>query len=252
MIPDELDVVLNEYFTEELRRAPARHHQQTDDCPSLLRFPTSVRNGWSPKDRRHVTCCDFCQKVTAMQWRMECPSLASLVRNSLREAPDAAAMAIHIKEDGCARCRSIFEAVSRGAAALAAARELALESLGALTPDSLLGLGRWAVKGECGPITLAKPQLYQRSADGSLDANLWLDWNELLLSVRSELAASCRESWGVRAAVVFEESDPLIAEFDLEDKGSLGHISQHSFGRYDEKLARRMDRPFALVVEWSD
>ena len=72
MRSDEVDTILNEFFAEELRQAPRRHSQETDECPSLLRFPAGVRSGWrsQPDDRSHVTSCRLCQKVTAMQWRL--------------------------------------------------------------------------------------------------------------------------------------------------------------------------------------
>ena len=254
MLDKELDAFLDEHFREELRWAPRRHREATDQCPSLRRFPAGVRSGWrgQPENRRHVSQCRFCQKLTAMQWRIECPALAVLVRNSLAGAPDAAALAMHIREDHCVRCRAISELVQQGTSALAAAGEAALEVMGRIQ-QVVLGQDRWAVAGQMAPVTMPQPQLFQTSADGSLMANLRVaEGNQLLLWVRSRLTAGSRSSWQVRAAVVFQEGDPLEAVIELEDRGVNGHIAEHSFGAFDEALARRMDRPFVLVVEWVD
>jgi len=98
-----------------------------------------------------------------------------------------------------------------------------------------------------------QPQLFQASADGSLMANLRVaEGNQLLLWLRSPLSAESRSAWRVRAAVVFQEGDPLEAVVELENRGAQGHIALHACGPFDEALARRMDRPFVLVVEWVD
>src|SRR5882757_11570608 len=92
MIRDRLDTILDEFFAHELREAPRSFDGPTSDCPPLVQFPKRVKSGWNEKDRSHVTHCDFCQRITALQWRIECPTLLTVVRNSLVNAPDAKAL----------------------------------------------------------------------------------------------------------------------------------------------------------------
>jgi hypothetical protein len=47
---------------------PARHSQQTDQCPKISRFAAVYKHGgkWTPAEDAHVAKCAFCQKVLDM------------------------------------------------------------------------------------------------------------------------------------------------------------------------------------------
>ena len=115
---------------------------------------------------------------------------------------------------------------------------------------SVVALARWQFAGAMASVAQPRPQLFQTSADQSLMANLHMADGKLVLWVRSPLTREARPSWKVHAAVVFNECEPLEVEFDLADRGGDGHIAQRALGAFDETLATRMDKPFALVVEW--
>jgi hypothetical protein len=49
--------------------APARHSQQTDQCPNVARFAAVLRfktSKWTPEENAHVDSCPFCQRVRNM------------------------------------------------------------------------------------------------------------------------------------------------------------------------------------------
>jgi len=134
-----LDVELEEAFGVPAGEAPKRHREQTPACPPLWRFPTGVGKGWNEDEREHVTGCSYCQKVTATQWRLECPGLFALVRFLAQgEAfEDAAAMRIHLDQDRDRRCALLLQSVSvRKLAAVMKAGRRTAEELKALADQA--------------------------------------------------------------------------------------------------------------------
>src|SRR3989442_9975825 len=99
----DLEKLFSDATDDELSRLPSSHPLRTPDCPPTPRFYKGVRGGWSEAERRHVSGCEFCQRATALEWRIECPGLWTLVQY-LAEGEafeDIQAMQRHLERDGC-------------------------------------------------------------------------------------------------------------------------------------------------------
>lgn len=110
----------------ELETAPIRHSLRTPQCPPLTRFVEGVQRGWTEEERDHVSNCVYCQKITAMQWRTECPSVFVLIQDIAdpKHFPDRQALHVHLKEDNCRRCNlALSSRVLAGLATLIRARK---------------------------------------------------------------------------------------------------------------------------------
>jgi hypothetical protein len=95
----------------EVEKAPKQHPLRTPHCPPLTRFPSAIREGWAPEEREHVTGCPYCQRVTALEWRAECPILFDWTLYVELRSPDQEAMRYHLEHDRCPRCRELVALV---------------------------------------------------------------------------------------------------------------------------------------------
>jgi len=90
-----------------LRETTTRHSRRSDQCLTLPRFVLAMRQGFSPEELAHVGDCVFCQKLVAMEWRRECPSLVTLARQRNGTLPHRYAAQEHLQE--CDSCRQRLE-----------------------------------------------------------------------------------------------------------------------------------------------
>jgi RNA polymerase sigma-70 factor (ECF subfamily) len=88
----------------EVEKAPTQHPLRTPECPPLTRFSSAGGEGWTPQEREHVTGCPYCQRVTALGWRAECPTSFDWALYLEGRSPDQAAMKYHLEHDRCPRC----------------------------------------------------------------------------------------------------------------------------------------------------
>lgn len=110
MITKNLETALRELFEMEVEAAPKRHRDRTDLCPPLELFSEGVVKGWDSDRKAHVSSCHYCQKVTAMQWRIAgCPHWFLLAQYKARTMSDMEAMRIHLERDRCAHCVESIE-----------------------------------------------------------------------------------------------------------------------------------------------
>src|SRR5258706_14994188 len=108
MNPINLRDLFRDTSDDELSRFPISHPLRTPECPPTPRFYEGVRQGWSKAERSHVTECEFCKRAAALEWRIECPRLWTLVRY-LADGDgfqDLTAMQRHLEQDSCRRCAS--------------------------------------------------------------------------------------------------------------------------------------------------
>jgi hypothetical protein len=122
----------------EVEKAPKEHPLRTPRCPPLTRFSAGVREGWTPEEREHVTGCPYCQHVTALEWRAECPSSFDWAPYLEGRSPDQGAMNYHLEHDRCPRCQDLVVSLC--------------------VTDRRLKRWRFEVVQEAGPIVTALPQ----------------------------------------------------------------------------------------------
>src|SRR5579872_6252426 len=93
--------IIRQIFVDEIEAVPARDSRKTTECPNVARFPEIARTLWSEEERLHVRGCDsYCQRMIAIQWRIEPPSLSLLMRYAAGLLPEAqTAMLIYLRED---------------------------------------------------------------------------------------------------------------------------------------------------------
>jgi hypothetical protein len=106
----DLEGLLTDATADELAGLPITHPLRTPACPPTPRFYKGVRDGWSIEERRHVNSCEFCQRATALEWRIECPGLWTVMRYAAEEGAfeDLQAMRRHLELDRCRRCTLIL------------------------------------------------------------------------------------------------------------------------------------------------
>jgi hypothetical protein len=235
--------------------ARRQHRLRTPDCPPLTRFPEGTRNGWSAEVAEHVGQCAYCQKVTAMQWRLDHPPLWTLFRYAAGwPAPDAEAMRIHLEEDNCEHCRRVTSR-SRAVAELRrvlesdrSARavqeyEKAAAAMGAgadtTQPETVVAAGFSTDAREAFQVRFA-------NADGSLITSLReTDDGRLVVEVESRDAANV----GRRVLVeVLQAGDSLERELTLEGRGRFGAGADYCFGAYKEFAASLVG--CSVVTSW--
>jgi len=116
-----------------MQETVTRHSRQTDDCLSLPAFVLALRRGFSKEELAHVGDCAFCQKMVAMEWRLDCPSLVTLARIRNGTLPHRYAPQEHLEE--CESCRERLESPLVRALA-AAGSALAVDTI---LPASVMG-----------------------------------------------------------------------------------------------------------------
>lgn len=104
--PQTADLLL-EVHAWEVERPRMQHRDRTPDCLSLPALDRALTSGFTTGERVHVTACSFCQKVIAMVWRLECPSLTLVLLHLAPSSPVSGAMAEHLERDGCRRCQRL-------------------------------------------------------------------------------------------------------------------------------------------------
>ena len=96
----------------QLLNGRSHHKWQTPRCLSLSRLdPKRSRSGWTLEDQAHVTGCRYCQRVIALFWRQQCPSLWDLARLAGQPEgfPNRTALRFHLEQDLCKNCRELSE-----------------------------------------------------------------------------------------------------------------------------------------------
>jgi hypothetical protein len=159
----------------DVQDAPKQHRLRTPQCPPLTHFPVGMRKGWQPEEREHVTGCAYCQRVTALAWRAECPSLFPLALYLEDMCLDQRAMEFHLEKDRCARCRRLHQSLLfKEMAAPLRMGQRGIEQVrrqmeGAVTGSAAL----LAPGGKCDTGPARQPfQLTAARADGSLTVTL--------------------------------------------------------------------------------
>jgi hypothetical protein len=110
----------------EERRLFEDYRRKREDCPPIQQFQDAARVGWTGDYLDHVARrCRICLKRMAMQWNIESPGLASLLRHLLDgTCPDQETIQAYVENEGNARrvagVRRMFESVLRVERALPA------------------------------------------------------------------------------------------------------------------------------------
>ena len=238
---------LRRFFEQEVDQAPKRNSLQTDDCPPLPLFLTAVSygQGWDEKYRAHVSGCRYCQKTTAMQWRITHPNLKAVL-GYLREGekyPDAQAMKIHIEKDNCQICQ-MLQRMTTLEKWLANVRSGAW-TLGQL--DSVAEGSGW-VFGELSPVGLHAPkvelEVSTASEEGPFVATLFDDKGELRLSI--ETADPAYENRKVTVETVASTGESRIEEVQLGSKGEYGIRGSYRLGKTNE-IAKKV-KDFCVLI----
>lgn len=127
---------------------PARHPLRTPQCPPTPRFYPGVRRGWSPEERQHVSRCEFCQRATALEWRVECPGIFTLARYLAggEVFEDQQAMVRHLEADSCRRCAlAVRTTFANALSALLRERKRSIDEIRALADRAVLIYARLPV-----------------------------------------------------------------------------------------------------------
>jgi len=231
----------------DVQQAPKQHRLKTPQCPSLPHFAVALQQGWTPEEGAHVTGCAYCQTITAMEWRMACPGLLTLVLHLAGASYNVQAMQHHLEDDACRRCQRLLQ--SRWLHALAqmiltGQRTLAhVQALVDATVATFAPLQ--ALVGAFAPTTRRPFQARAVHPDGSLTVTL-REATDGNLVVHVETPDPGKSGQKVRVEVV-GEGEPLVAEVILEAQGAYGCAGLHIFGVFAE-LAPRLGADCAVLA----
>ena len=248
MSEENLARAMRAVYDDLTKKAPREHSLRTADCPPLTAFPQGTRQGWSEEYRSHVPSCPYCQKLTAMQWRLDHPRIWYLALHAAgRPVEDAEALRIHLEDDRCAHCLRILRSTALQALAkLIQAGAKTLEGLearakraGACASQLVFAAGFAAKQRE--PF-----QMRTDTVDGSLLATLWERDGQLMLELESADPANAGRK--VLAEILGEGGEVLRETFVLEDRGEYGAGISRSFGEL--KQFERLLKECSLVVSW--
>jgi len=91
-----------------------RHPEETADCPTIPRL-LEILEADRGAESQHIQACHYCQKLIAMAWRDQCPTLTQLAAY-LRsvEYIGHGAMDFHLSTDNCARCQLGLQLIRSG------------------------------------------------------------------------------------------------------------------------------------------
>jgi hypothetical protein len=230
----------------DVQNAPKQHHLRTPQCPPLARFPAGVREGWKPEEREHVTGCAYCQRVTALEWRAECPGPFTLALYLEGICPDREALEFHLQKDRCPRCQRLLRSLLlRELAAPLRAGRPGVERARPPLECVAAGFAPLPALGEFGPATRPPFQLRAVLPDGSLAVTVReTDVGELVAHVRAPDPAKAGRTVRVE---VLGAGEALTADVVLEGQGESGCSGRHTFGPFAE-LAPRLGADCAVLA----
>ncbi len=237
--------VLRAVHKLEVQKAPKQHRFKTPQCPSLPRFAVALREGWTPEEREHVSECRYCQKIIAMEWRIQCPSLLSLILHLAGACPDKQAMQYHLDE--CQRCLRLTQSPwLQGLAALVQAGQRMQAQVEAMLNAVVTAFASLpAPVGAFAPTTRPPFQLRAMSEDGSLIVTLReTDEGELVVHVKT---LDPQQAGRIVHVEVIGKGEALTAEVVLQPQGEHGCAGRHTFGKFSE-LASRLGADCAVLA----
>lgn len=238
--------LLRAAYELEVERAPKQHPLRRPDCPPLPRFVAALRKGWNPQEREHISNCAYCQKVTAMEWRAEPPSLFTIARHLADPVSfeDHDAMEQYLASSEQARQRIELLQRSRFVRKLVDMIRLALQGKVALSASvdkahqmaasATAGFGQMALADgfNSAQKLVQRFQMRSVSEDGRLITNLYERSDGKLVV---EVESADRESVGRKVQVeLIGEQEQMTAELELEDKGELGPFTAQVIGDMSE------------------
>src|ERR1700736_3500275 len=94
-IIEELKVALR-----QTAESASDHRGRTKACPRTWDIAEGVAKGWIEPFRSHVRGCQFCKKVSAMQWNIGPPDESAVWRHLADDTlPDDATLRCFLDED---------------------------------------------------------------------------------------------------------------------------------------------------------
>jgi len=238
MSNENLEGLVRGYFALELEDIPARHREQTDQCPSLLRFVEASREGWGAQEQEHISSCGYCQKTLAQQLRFTHPSVWQLFLHLLGRGANERAMEIHLEEDGCATCNHVLESpLLTRVKRLVEQGEENLELLEAWLRGVAVGAGKLSYTGAFAAEEATAFMLRAESSNKSLSATLRETVSNRL---RLEVASPDPNHAGrkVIAELTPKEGNPTVITVTLEadEDGCFAVRDIGPFGDYARTL----------------
>ena len=213
----------------------------------------AAAEGWTAGERDHVCACAYCQKVMAMEWRAECPGLATLAAYLADLCPDKPSLTVHLNVDRCSRCARMLESPwLQAAAKLIRGGQRTLESMRAAFDGVLVGFAPVPVAARSpGAPPRAPFRLLATHSQGLLEVEVAEnDQKQLEATVRSKDA-------GLNGRIVVIE---LIAEHDMltletelriEGKGKIECLGRAVFGEM-HKIWPKIGKDCAVLAWLKD
>lgn len=225
---------IREAFQEEIDSAPAEHPLKTDQCPSLTRF--GHLRTWSDEERCHLADgCAYCEKMIAIQWRIERPECRLLFDYAKGERPDLKrVMADYLAKPSLDRAMvRLFESFQRlSPGPLAYEPEMRFALTGAFASE--------------------KSEPFH-AAFRSEDSDLCVSFDEVGRGALELRVDNPSGKWSkVRCYLVPVEGEPLKADVTLNDAGQFGRVGKYVFPQRYSEIAARLKNScaaFATPIE---
>jgi hypothetical protein len=180
--------------------------------------------------------CSYCQKVIAMGWRYDCPSVGFLVSDLAGLSPAATAMREHLEQDRCQRCLRLRRSpLLQSAAVTLRAGQRSLHGFEAWLEEAVVLTARLPVGAGTFAAFDAGPFRVRAESPGGL-ATVVRETDRGLLVVEIESADPRHEGRTVHVEILGEGA-PL--EVDLVLGAEEGRcIARHTVGHFSDLAAR--------------
>jgi hypothetical protein len=247
--PSGYSFALGDNELDDWGPVPTQHGLHTLRCPSLARLLSTSAWGVLSCEEPHVATCPYCQKVLAMAWRYECPSVAFVVFDMADMSPAEAAIREHLEQDGCVRCQRLLRSglVRSAAAALREGRR-SLQSVEDWLKRTVVVGTRLPAK--AGTFAASNPGPFRvrvESPGGLVTVVRQTDRGLLVLEVES---ADLRHE-GKRVLVeILGEGEPLEVSLVLRTDGERC-IARHTVGHLSD-LAPRLGSSCEVLADLRD
>ena len=190
-----------------------------------------------------MSSCEFCQRTTALEWRIECPGLFTLVEDLAdgENFADLKAMRFHLEHDGCRRCELASQTVFvTTLAALLRAGRRSVEEIRAMADRAAVIYARFPNLAPAGVqfAALEEGDRFQISAKSELD--------DTRVTIRERDSGSLAVSLSTKPEVaevqleVIGEKTKRTETVELNEAGErlVGGVSLGAFGEQVRQLGR--------------
>lgn len=172
MQPIEITSLLKECRDAQIDEHMSRLFPRTPDCPPLSRFPTAMKDGWTPAEREHVSkCARYCQRLVEIQWRIEHPGLLTVIQYLAGTSPDLTAMRLHLDNGRCALCAFLHQSAIVKTIWKLIELDSTSEMAAAISSEILVGAGDVPAVARAASESTTQFQSRFGSQDGSLVAS---------------------------------------------------------------------------------